>query len=481
VRSYWIGVRDGRAEGDLTCEQGHRVRLPDGSLDGVYAGWRWTGRELILDHDRYGFFPLFEWRAAGARVVSTDLFTLLEHGAPADLDLDALAVFVRAGFFVGADTPFRAIRAVAPPIAPARPLDITRQAAVDGFIDLFRTAIKRRLPRASVVIPLSGGRDSRHILLELRAAGHAPAACVTVRHFPPRANDDEVVARELCETLGIEHRVLDQPRNRAGLERRKNGLTHLCTDEHAHFVVLADHLRAHTQETYDGIAGDVLSQSGYLRPEVHERFARGDLHGVAEYVLSGYDTMMSEAALATVLARPIGAALSRERALARLLTEVAAHAGAPNPTASFFFANRTRREIALAPYGLMRDLTVYAPYLDRDLSDFLRALPATLVMDRALHTDAIARAWPQLARIPYERKGMKTPDRGAARAFAAELAVAVGRDGLRGWVRRATVLPGLLATCLDGESARLWRAPLLMYLDQIGKVAAATAARPRER
>jgi asparagine synthase (glutamine-hydrolysing) len=482
----WIRVAEGpsgpRAEGDLSCAVGHRIPLPDGSVDGIYAGWSWNGRELVVDQDRYGFFPLFEWSSADQRIVSTDLITLLDRGAPRTLDLDALSVFVRVGFFVGADTPFKAVRAVLPPVLRRSPLEIERGDAVDGFIDLFRRSVARRMPAAPFVMPLSGGRDSRHILFELRDAGRAPAACVTVRHFPPRANDDEVVAREICGELGVTHRLLLQPRDRASLERRKNLLTHLCTDEHAQFVVLAEYLQAQTRETFDGIAGDVLSQSTYLRPEVHAMFRRGDHEGVATFVLDGYGTTMSQSALERVLAPGFCRDLSRDRAVARLSSEIVKHRDAPNPTGSFFLHNRTRREVALAPYALMRDLTVYAPYLDRDLVDFLAALPAELLMDRALHTDAIARAWPHYAHLAYERKGLTIEDRGANRRLAASSLAAVLRQRSREFLRRETLAAALAATLADGRSERLWHAWLVLYLDQIAEMATmATAARRRER
>jgi asparagine synthase (glutamine-hydrolysing) len=483
VRPHWIRVRGENAEGDLSCDVGHRIRLPDGSIDGIYAGWSWNGRELVVEQDRYGFFPLFEWDSGDQRIVSTDLVTLLDRGAPRALDLDALSVFVRLGFFVGTDTPFQAIRAVAPPMVCLRPLEIPREQAVDGFIQLFRQSIARRLPSAPFVMPLSGGRDSRHILFELQDAGRAPAACVTVRHFPPRANDDEVVAREICSALRLEHQVISQPRERASLERRKNLLTHVCTDEHAQFVVLAEYLRMHTRETYDGLAGDVLSQSTYLRPEVHALFRRGDHAGVAAFVLDGYGTTMSQSALERVLAPAFCRDLSRERAVARLTSEIVKHAEAPNPIGSFFLYNRTRREVALAPYGLMRDLTVYAPYLDRDLFDFLAALPAEQLMDRALHTDAIATAWPRHAHLAYERKGLTIADPWAHRRFAAAGLTAVLRPRSRAFMRRGTLVPALAATLADGSPERLWHTWLVLYLDQIAEMGttATTAARRRER
>ena len=482
MRPYWIRIKGGNAEGDLSCDAGHRIRLADGSTDGIYAGWSWNGRELVIDQDRYGFFPLFEWKAGDQRTVSTDLITLLDRGAPPALDLDALSVFVRVGFFVGADTPFQAIRVLLPPMVRRKLLEIPRKQAVDGFIELFRQSMARRRPSAPFVLPLSGGRDSRHILFELLDANRVPAACVTVRHFPPRANDDEAIARDICHELSLEHRVISQPRDRASVERRKNQLTHLCTDEHAQFVALADHLRAQTRETYDGIAGDVLSQSTYLRPEVHALFRRGDYEGVAAFVLDGYGTTISQSALERVLTPDFCRDLSRERAIGRLVSEIAEHADAPNPTGSFFLHSRTRREVALAPYALMRDRTVYAPYLDRDLFDFLAGLPAEQLMDRALHSDAIAQAWPRYAHLAYERKGLTIEDPWAHRRLAAASLAAVCRPRSRAFMRRGTLVPALAATLADGRSERLWHAWLVLYLDQIAEMATmAPTARRRER
>ena len=40
-------------------------------------------------------------------------------------------------------------------------------------------------------------------------------------------------------------------------------------------------------------------------------------------------------------------------AVASVASELAQHAAAPNPVGSFFFWNRTRREIALSPYAMV--------------------------------------------------------------------------------------------------------------------------------
>jgi len=129
----------------------------------------------------------------------------------------------------------------------------------------------------------------------------------------------------------------------------------------------------------------------------------------------------------------------------------------------------------------MRDLTVYAPYLDHTLFDFLASLPARLLMDRTLHTEAIAAAWPRFATIPYERKGLLMRDRRATRQLAARLTRAVTRGPARTWLRGSRIVPGLAATVLDGNSERLWGTPLLLWLDQLAEMVTTTAAAARER
>ncbi|HZO32460.1 MAG TPA: asparagine synthetase B family protein, partial [Chloroflexota bacterium] len=196
--------------GAATCQLGQSLDYGHESPDGVFAWWRWDGSALRAANDRYGMQPLFYARDGEGIALSSSLPRLLLEGAPADLDEAALAVFLRTGYFVGEDTAFRAIRALPPnarlewsggrlhvsgglPLPPRQTM--TRDEAIDAYIPLFREAVRRRLPaegpgEPELVMPLSGGRDSRHILLELLLLGCRPAFCLTVRHHLPRVDQD---------------------------------------------------------------------------------------------------------------------------------------------------------------------------------------------------------------------------------------------------------------------------------------------------
>lgn len=469
---------DGRltASGDPVCALGHR--FPERhAAGGVFANWIWTGTELLLETDRYSMFPLFVSIAGNRCMVASDLALLLDAGAPTALDYDALSVFLRLGFFVGDDTPFSSI-SVLPPGAtlqwtssgprltreasmPAAVYDGTRDNAIDEFIARVDRSIACRLSRAPFTLPLGGDCESRHILFALVAARCAPEACVSVND--PRTQSDVAVAAALCARLGIPHIKIAPLADRDRLEREKNRRTHFCADDHAQLIALADYLRDVTKVTYDGLAGD-LAHGSPLSADDQASGDGGDGTALAEQILDYGGAAVSDDALAHLLSSEMLRQVPRERARARLTSEIRRHLDAPNPLSSFSFWNRTRRGLALAPYALMRDVTVYSPYLDADVFELLAGLPPPMLMDGAFHADALARAYPRLANVPYEPK-YRHSDR---RAWQRRLPRDVISDLLHApALTGGALLPRAVATILDRNSERPSYAPLAVYLSQL--------------
>ena len=187
-------------------------------------------------------------------------------------------------------------------------------------------------------------------------------------------------------------------------ELRKNRITSFCTDEHAWILPLAEYLRGRVQSVYDGLGGDVLSAGLFLNEARLARFASGQIEELAVDFLRG-----SEARTAELVAPDWAGRLGHDRAVARLTGELARHAGAPNPIGSFFFWNRTRREISLQSYGIMnQSVEVLAPYLDHDLFDFLSSLPAAMLLDRKFHGDTIRRGFPEYNDVRYEDRSVRS-------------------------------------------------------------------------
>jgi len=362
--------------------------------------WSWNGCRLKATADRYGMRPLFYAAWDNRIAISTSLCGVLQSGAPADLDEVALSVFLRSGSFLGNDTPFRYVR-VLPPSGTltweagdlevrgsgpfiARRLSISRREAVDGYIEYFRHAIARRYAE-SFVLALSGGRDSRHITLELARQGRLPEFFVTSSWVPEQAPIADLIAAR----LGRPHLVVPGVDKLHKSERDKNARTNLAALDHAWFLPVARALSGNVN--YDGIGGDVLSAGLFLEPWNFDLFQRDQLEALARRLLQPGNSSS------------IKIELPYEAAVARVVEELRLHREAPNPVGSFIFWNRTRRSIGASAFSLIPG-PVYAPYLDADLWDFLSGLPAEMLLSHRFHDETIARAYPEFSDIPYAPK-----------------------------------------------------------------------------
>jgi hypothetical protein len=99
---FCVRLRDGFPEprGDAQFFRGHVIsRGPGAAADGSFATWQWNGRRLIARTDRYGVNPLFYWHDGRDVGVSPSPLVLLQQGAPASLDHEALSVFLVSDSF----------------------------------------------------------------------------------------------------------------------------------------------------------------------------------------------------------------------------------------------------------------------------------------------------------------------------------------------------------------------------------------------
>lgn len=434
---------------------GHRLCEKAGAPpEGLFASWSWDGKSIDVQCDRYGFYVLYY--AANEREfwISPSIATLLREGAPADLDKSSLSLLVRFRNLIADRTPFRAIRAVPrtgrlrwtegrleakdeiPILRCSAPS--SRESVMDDFIDLFRAAIKRRAElHERAIVPLSGGRDSRHIVLELARIGRPPVACYTVDRTEWKSKESEV-ASMVARQAGILHVIVPGSWPSVQNEIKTALLINFSSYCHSWQLDLVDALAGSSEPLYDGIAGDVLSESRSLTAQRHALFESGRLAELADELLSAGNP----AFLADWFRSPDSYEAAREL----LIEELKLHANAPNPVGSFFFWNRTRRGIAPSLCGVLNQgRTVYAPYLDSALRDYLAALPAAFLLNGRLHTDVIARAYPEYAGVPYFKLEVQPLAAGPRRTFAADLLKLLFRGHGSGLIETSCVIPRLLA------------------------------------
>jgi asparagine synthase (glutamine-hydrolysing) len=319
------------------------------------------------------------------------------------LDHEAIRTFLRFGSFLNGDTAFQGIKRASPAPIIVRPIEITREQAIEGYIELFRQAVARL---DAPIITLSGGRDSRHILLELHRQGRLPSEAVTVR---TPGKQQHIFAAQVAERVGIPHRILEcEPLLCVEYEREKNARTHFLALEHGWAVPAMRYLAG--RSCWDGIGGDVLSAGLFLNEHRVSCFEQGRLDELAESLLDKPDDQVAH----------------------RVRKELEKHTQAANPFGSFMFWTRTRSIIAPSVFAFSDNPA--APYLDADLWRFLSSLPARMLLDKSFHSDVIARAYPEFADIPYagnEARHSKRESRLRTLAFLKYLACRPSRDLVR--------------------------------------------------
>ena len=412
--------RNGDVQGNTDLFWGYKTSHDhDGRYGGVWVEWRFKNDHLHLSNDRFGIAPFYYYATRDKFAVSTSIVDLLRSGAPDELDDAAIAVFLRCGYYVGDDTPFKHIRSLPPltnirwhggkleiesrpyvPKSGAR-TGISRREAIIEYGEKFDRAIRRYIPNGDVCLPLSGGRDSRHILFALLSNGCEPESCVTIgnRSAGPLSGD-VAVASLLAQNLGLRHAIIPASET-VQKEIEKNALTNFCADEHGWILPLRDHLSQRPDSlVFDGIAGDVFSSGFYMDIENIRLYRSRDFSMLSERLLG------SEGYLPDLLKQDAYNRWNRKLAIDRFSRELTKYVDTPNPITHFFFWNRARREIALSPWSIIaHPCHVVAPYLDNQVFDFLASIPQEfLCSEDDFHTEAIQSRYPQYSHIPYAKK-----------------------------------------------------------------------------
>lgn len=407
-------TEDGKVEtlGDTRCYLGSDCsESPSPNKAGVFSQWNWNGHRLQASNDYSGYLPLFYSCSDRDIYVSDSLAQLVALGISLEWDESALAVFYRCGFFLGNRTPFKRIKSLPPGallewqngvilLSASRripkPQALSAAQAVDGYIELFRAAMRRHaLPPQGTALPLTGGRDSRQIALELRRIGRLPKRCVSCGD--PR---DIEVARQLASRLDLQQTVIEPSRRPVRDSVTKNRRTHFCALEHAWLLPLWEHLSRHFSRSYEGTGVGAITRTELLDREFVDLYERNELESIGRKLFARVGP--GEAFFRRLPAEFSFLANSEGAAIESFARELDSLSSAPNPLSAMSFWNWGRRAISLNPFALMAGLShVSTPFLDRELYDFVASLPTDVVLQQEPQTAAIRRAFPEYAGIPF--------------------------------------------------------------------------------
>jgi len=405
--------------GSTSASFGHSV-MDDRNVEcGVVARWDWDGESLAVESDLHGYIPLYFSHSKNRIIVSDSPLAILDRQDRPETDSVSLGFFCRAGFVIGERTLFRGIERV-----PARTrikwtsgslrIDTESDAigseptsvkeAVDGWIDRFETAMTRRLPsHDSFDIPLSGGRDSRMILLELERHGRLPRRVLSLGSQNSNKTSDFTLASQLADRLGlpfegIRHRESDSLK----VEHDRHVACGFEAMEHVWLMPLWNELLAGGRPWFDGLGVGSLTRNSAASPEMTRLLRSGDISSWSRefFALTAATTPRWLDPILKCAPMPIA---DTDEVVSALDSELARHIEAPNPITSFTFANWGRRSISLNPLGICRsNKSIMLPFMDRDLISWSRSIPVEMMHEDDIQTKACHRLYPLFSDLPFD-------------------------------------------------------------------------------
>lgn len=380
---------------------------------GVWARWEYKNNQLIIENDCLGFCPLYYYLDDKKIVVSNSILQIISVVGNVELDHDALRMMIRKRYFLQDKTAYKNISTLAPnttikwskdkfeinsSFLEVKPQDLTHEQIVDGYIDLFKQSISRHLPQQDedFIMPLSGGRDSRWMLMELLQRGFKPKVCVTCGE-----QRDIKLATQLCQRLDLNQICITPPHSWVKDAIRKDANISFSTPQHTWLVRLADYVKNAGCLSYDGNGIGMFSRNAYIddNMEMFKLFRTLDFEGFENVMFSEDD--------------PINHCIKQMPEEFNFLekdtedlkhihySELEKQKNYPNDLSAYSFYANTRTAISTCPFGMMRPAKIYFPFLDYELFSFIASLEAEKVAEIEPQAAAVRKAHPEIADIPF--------------------------------------------------------------------------------
>ena len=273
------------------------------AADGGYAAVQVAEDGVSAGVDRIRSVPLFYARGDGQMYLSDDAYWIAAQLPPQPFDAVAQAEFLAVGYVTGPDTLHPRIKQLQAgemlTVKMSNPVTLTteryftyrhgqdHEESPEAILDRWETTLRgiiERLVRSAagrtVVVPLSGGLDSRLLVMELKRLGYDRIQTFT---YGVPGNAEASVAKEVAGQLGVPWQPIEY--SRAGWRHAFH------SPEFADYVRYADGLStvAHVQdwpavwELHAGgqVPADAIFVPGHNGGFLFGDWENGDLHRMA--------------------------------------------------------------------------------------------------------------------------------------------------------------------------------------------------------
>lgn len=266
--------------------------------------------------------------------------------------------------------------------------------------ETFHQAIERclaLLPGGPIDLPLSSGDDSRRILAALHSRG-TPLHAVTARVYQKEGRDlDARFAAEMAAALKFDHEVIELPDDRAygQDDAAARVLMNAEVSEHTWFLGVARALGGRRSLVFDGLAGDIVGNTGYGIRELHLMPEEQKLSRIATLALGEEGEQL--------LRQGMWAPLVDTRAyLMDFLQRVPR--GANRADVAFLLIRARRGTGACAQQLLQAGQIAVYPYLDLDHVDATLNLSSIDKLTQTVQARCLQQYWPDYYRFGGSRR-----------------------------------------------------------------------------
>jgi len=395
-------------------DQGDRAL--DG-LDGSFVLFIWDGRsgQFTLATDFCGSRPMFYAPCNGGLAFAPEIAVLAELGGDSSqLDADAAVSFLVNGHLLDDQTWIPGVRSVAPGTVltidadckiverqyfrmgprPARCPDAGETQYRGQLAELLRSAVIRRLRgTGDLVLPLSGGIDSRGILGCMLELGVERVKTVSWGIDETTDGADAWIARRLGERFGTEHTFL---------QRRTDQLPQDVDEMVARISALTDDPALHHHElNLVRRIRDELGGRQMLRGD--ECFGYGgasasDQESMARVGLSQLAHAADVQSLLPVerLSEHIGAS----RALLGRISAACELADFTDRKDAYYATQRLPHYLHRSSYYKLTVLNLRNPWLDREVLEFIWGVPTEYRIQKRLFVQTLRDMFPALMEVP---------------------------------------------------------------------------------
>ena len=328
--------------------------------------------QIVSDARATSLRPLFG--LAGTPLNQPTFGALLHRGAK--VDPIGLATVLSLGYAVAGRTVLAGVSCNEVDVSGFAATRIANAAQIE---ELVTEAVRNALGSQRPMVLLSGGRDSRLILLVMRKLAIRPSAVLTLAQRG--AQSDAAVAARFAAAVGEPIERVAPLSFDGSRELDRHAMQSFQSLEHEWFMAISQMVRARGHNLYgglngggvtDGIGAGVLSTGSLLHPEAMLLWKDRRIEDLFDWT-AAHGSGVSAGFLAAARAEGVSLA-EREAVLNEFASVMRSLESTPNPLGMYSLLHWTRRGIGASAYGQLPHDRVRTPLFDEDLCRALAAM-----------------------------------------------------------------------------------------------------------